>query len=130
VKAQACFAGFGRELAELAERYAPPDGLLLLAFEDGAPAGCAGLRRMGGGAAEAKRLFVRPEARGRGAGAALLARLVAEARAAGYRALRLETLPGEMDAAIAMYRRSGFREIAPYAEPPVAGALYLELPLG
>jgi GNAT superfamily N-acetyltransferase len=143
VRAAPCFEGFERELAELSTRYAPPCGLLLLAHAagaagaDGPPAGCVALRDMGERAgaragervAEAKRLFVLPEGRGRGVGAALLARLVAEARAAGYGALRLETLPGEMDAAIAMYRRAGFRPIAPYVAAPVPGALYLELEL-
>lgn len=136
VRAAPCFEGFERELAELSTRYAPPHGLLLLAraaLPDGAPAGCVALRDLGRPpglrVAEAKRLFVLPEWRGSGVGAALLARLVAEAGAAGYAALRLETLPGEMDAAIAMYRRAGFRPIAPYVAAPVPGALYLELEL-
>jgi putative acetyltransferase len=129
VRAAACFVGFERELEALAVRYAPPEGLLLLAFSDGAAAGCAGLRRLPAGAAEAKRFFVRPDARGRGMGVLLLARLVREARAAGYETLCLETQPGEMDLAIAMYRRAGFRETAPYVEAPVPGALYLRLAL-
>jgi ribosomal protein S18 acetylase RimI-like enzyme len=130
VSAPACFAGFERELAELPRRYAPPEGLLVLALVDGAAAGCAGLRRLPDAAAEAKRLWVAPEARGRGAGAALVLRLAEEARRAGFRLLRLETLPDEMAAAIALYRRLGFREIAPYADPPVQGALYMERALG
>ncbi|MDH5223124.1 MAG: GNAT family N-acetyltransferase, partial [Betaproteobacteria bacterium] len=55
-----CFAGFERELAELPGEYGPPGGLLLLAHEDGAPAGCAALRRLEDGTAEMKRLYVRP----------------------------------------------------------------------
>jgi ribosomal protein S18 acetylase RimI-like enzyme len=130
VAAPACFAGFERELAELQRRYAAPEGLLLLAFAGGVPAGCAGLRRLPDGAAEAKRLWVRPAARGRGLGAALVARLGDEARRAGYRVLRLETLPDEMAAALALYRRLGFREISPYADPPVPGALDQERAVG
>jgi ribosomal protein S18 acetylase RimI-like enzyme len=129
VSAPACFAGFERELAELPRRYAPPEGLLLLALAGGVAVGCAGLRRMPDGAAEAKRLWVEPGARGRRLGAALVERLADEARRAGYRTLRLETLPHEMAAAVALYRRLGFREIPPYADPPVAGALYMERPL-
>ena len=44
--------------------------------------------------------------------------------------MRLDTIIGRMDAAIAMYRKLGFREIAPYYENPIPGALYLEKVLG
>lgn len=130
VDAPACFQGFERELAELARWYAPPDGCVLLALDGDEPVGCAALRRLDGTAAEAKRLYLRPSVRGRGAGGALVLRLGEAARAAGYAAVRLETLPGKMEAAVTLYRRLGFREIAPYVERPVDGALYLELRLG
>jgi ribosomal protein S18 acetylase RimI-like enzyme len=54
--------------------------------------------------------------------------VVAEARARGYRRMRLDTVPG-MEAAIAVYRSLGFREIPPYRFNPIEGALYFELPL-
>ena len=63
-----CFAGFERELAELPGEYGPPGGQLLLALEQGMPVGCAALRRLADGAAEMKRLYVRPAYRGRGLG--------------------------------------------------------------
>lgn len=130
IDADVCFAAFDQELDELDRRYAPPAGLLLLAFEGGVPAGCAALRALAAGRAEACRLFVRSSARGAGLGGALVLRLLEEARAGGFRSVVLETLPQKMGAAVGLYRALGFREIPPYVERPVPGALYMELALG
>jgi GNAT superfamily N-acetyltransferase len=129
VDAACCFDGFEAELAALDRRYAPPEGRLLLAFADGEPAGCGALRRIADGVAEGRRLWIRPRWRGRGLGGALVLALLDDARLAGFRAFRLETLPGKMSAAAALYRQLGFREIAPYVKRPVPGALYMELGL-
>jgi GNAT superfamily N-acetyltransferase len=53
-------------------------------------------------------------------------RIIAEARAIGYKRMRLDTVPSIMAKAVTMYRQFGFVEIAPYRENPVAGAIYLE----
>jgi len=124
-----CFASFERELAELPGEYGPPAGRLLLALEDdGAPAGCAALRALDGGACEMKRLYVRPACRGRGLGRRLAEAVVAAARAAGCRALLLDTLP-KMAPAIALYGALGFLPRGPYAAAPTPGALFFELRL-
>ena len=124
-----CFQGFDEELRSLPGMYAPPRGRLLLDLEDQRPAGCVGLHDWGDGAAEMKRLYVRPEFRGRGMARALTLAALAEARAIGYRAVRLDTISATMQPAIALYRELGFREIAAYRENPIPGALYLELGL-
>ena len=129
VDAACCFEGFARELADIDRLYAPPEGRLLLAFVDGRPAGCGAFRRIEEGVLEGRRLFLRPAFRGAGLGGALLLALLDEARTLGFRTFRLETLPGKMSAAVGLYRRLGFREIPPYPARPVAGALYMELPL-
>jgi len=55
--------------------------------------------------------------------------VIQAAREIGYGRMRLDTLPGKMDRAIAMYRSIGFKEIEPYYENPVEGAKFMELSL-
>jgi ribosomal protein S18 acetylase RimI-like enzyme len=125
-----CFQSFESELAHLPGDYAPPEGRLLLATIGDAPAGCVALHKTAPGISEMKRLYVRPRFRGRGLGKILAQKVVAEARAVGYRKLRLDTVESVMQAAVALYRSLGFAEIAPYRPNPIEGALYMELRLG
>ncbi|HEX7336208.1 MAG TPA: GNAT family N-acetyltransferase [Gemmatimonadales bacterium] len=123
-----CFQGFQQELAELPGDYAPPAGRILLARVENDTAGCVALRPIGADICEMKRLYVRAAFRGLGAGRMLVERTIQEAREAGYRRMRLDTL-ASMTAAQRLYRRLGFREIAPYRTNPVQGAAFLELDL-
>jgi len=125
-----CFQSFEKELAELPGKYAPPDGRLLLAIDNGKVAGCAAVRKIDDGICEIKRLFVRDESRGRGLGRKLAEAIIREARQIGYERMRLDTLPPKMNGAIALYRSLGFKEIAPYYDNPVPGAKVMELDLG
>jgi ribosomal protein S18 acetylase RimI-like enzyme len=124
-----CFQGFDQELAELPGDYAPPDGRLLLAEYEGQVAGCVALHKLEAGVGEMKRLYLRGAFRGKGWGRVLAERILDEARRAGYSKLRLDTVEPVMKDAVAMYRRLGFREIGPYRENPIAGALYMEMEL-
>lgn len=122
------FQDFDREVAALPGDYAPPRGALLLAMDGDEAAGCVGLRPFERDVCEMKRLYVRSTFRGTGLGRKLVDAVLTEARAKGYAAMRLDTVPG-MDAAIALYRALGFREIEPYRANPIPGALFLELRL-
>lgn len=122
-----CFQNFDNELANLPGEYAAPDGRLLLAEYEGQLAGCVALHKLADGICEMKRLYLRPHFRGKRLGRALADRIISEARAIGYRRMRLDTVEPVMKDAVAMYRRMGFREIAPYCNNPIAGALYMEL---
>jgi ribosomal protein S18 acetylase RimI-like enzyme len=125
-----CFQSFDKELLELPGRYAPPQGRLILCRVNGTAAGCIAVKPLrGGGLCEMKRLFVRPEFRGKGIGLKLAVRLIEDAKQIGYRAMRLDTIAGQMDAAIAMYRGLGFKEIPSYYDNPIPNAAFFELTL-
>ncbi len=124
-----CFQSFDKELAGLPGDYAPPNGRLLLASIGGETAGCVALHKLESDICEMKRLYLRPKFRGHGLGLALVERVLSEARSIGYRRMRLDTVEPAMKDAVAMYRRFGFREIPPYRENPIEGAMYMELEL-
>lgn len=124
-----CFQSFDQELAGLPGDYAPPDGRLLLASYRDQLAGCVALHMLEPGVCEMKRLYLRPQFRGRGLGRVMAETLIAEARVIGCRNMRLDTVEPVMPNAVAMYRRLGFKEIEPYRPNPIAGALYFELEL-
>lgn len=124
-----CFQNFDQELNGLPGYYAPPAGRLLLALENDQLAGCIALRKLEGGVCEMKRLFVRPAHRATGLGRFLAESIIDEARKLGYTHMRLDTIPGKMDKAIALYQSIGFVEIEPYCQNPVEGAKFMELKL-
>ncbi len=124
-----CFQNFDQELAGLPGGYAPPEGRLLLVEYEGQLAGCVALHALEPGVCEMKRLYLRPAFRGKGLGRALAERILAEARQIGYGRMRLDTVEPVMKDAVAMYRKLGFKEIAPYCANPIDGALYMELEL-
>ena len=134
-----CFQNFDQELADLPGDYAPPGGRLLLAEFDSQLAGCVALHKLDSAICdsaicdsaicEMKRLYLRPQFRGKGLGRLLAEKIITEARQIGYERMRLDTVEPVMKDAVAMYRRFGFKEIAPYRPNPNPGVLYLELQL-
>ena len=124
-----CFQSFDQELAGLPGDYAPPEGRLLLAESDEQLAGCVALHKFEKKICEMKRLYLRPQFRGKGLGRLLAERVIQIAREIGYERMRLDTVEPVMKDAVAMYRRLGFREILPYRSNPVTGAMYMELEL-
>ena len=127
--------------AELRDRYdgdtepgTPPSAadvavVLVARDADGRAVGCGALRPLGGGAAEIKRMYVVPAARGRGVSRQLLTALEAAAAERGWTTLRLETGPRQPEA-IGLYESAGYRPIeafGAYVTDPDAGcSLYYE----
>lgn len=107
--------------------FQPPDGVFLLVGPRGAAVGCGGIRRIDDGDAgvrfEVKHLFLKPETRGRGWGRALLEELERRAREWGAAELVLDT-HHTLEAAGALYVRSGYVTIAPYNDNPNATRWY------
>ncbi len=123
-----CFQDFEHELAGLPGEYASPFGRLFLLYEEKSLAGCVALRRIDDQTCEMKRLYVRPDFRGRKLGKRLTEAVIDESRIIGYKKMKLDTLP-IMTTAITMYRSLGFKPTPPYRNNPVPGALFLELDL-
>jgi putative acetyltransferase len=92
------------------EEVADGRGAFLVAYIGGQPVGCGAVRRIDPAVAEVKRMYVAPEARGRGVGRQVLLQLEAEARRLGATRLVLETGPRQPEA-LALYSRAGFVEI-------------------
>jgi putative acetyltransferase len=115
---------FEDELAALPGYYEA----LLIARLDDELVGSVAVKRLPDGAAELKRLYVRPAARGTGLGRTLAAAAVERARELGYATMRLDTLP-RMEAARAIYASLGFVPGKPYADNPIPNVLWFELRL-
>jgi ribosomal protein S18 acetylase RimI-like enzyme len=124
-----CFQNFDRELAGLPGDYSPPEGRLRLVECESQLAGCVALHKLEPGICEMKRLYLRRQFRGKGLGRVLAEHIIAEARQIGYQRMRLDTVEPVMKDAVAMYRKLGFKEVAPYRPNPIAGAMYMELKL-
>lgn len=123
-----CFQDFEKELDSLPGAYAPPQGCLLLATDDGEVAGVVGMWPHDKGGAEMKRLYVRPPWRGSGLGRKLAEAAVEAARNAGHKSICLDTL-GFMAEARKLYKSLGFVEIPAYYGNPLDDVLYMELSL-
>ncbi|MGH9067707.1 MAG: GNAT family N-acetyltransferase [Acidimicrobiales bacterium] len=101
--------------------FSPPDGRFVALYEDGRAVAGGGVKRLDDDTGEIKRMYVVPEARGRGLSRRLLAALEDAARELGYRRVRLDT--GSHDAQAAarrLYPSAGYSEIADYNSNPYA----------
>lgn len=119
---------YGKEIEDLSYKYGLPQGRLYLALCDGETAGCIALRRLDEENCEMKRLYVRPQFRGKGIGRMLCERIIADAGEIGYKAMLLDTLPF-LGTAIGMYRRIGFYDIPQYNDSPLDTTIFMKLDL-
>ncbi|MCL1982121.1 MAG: GNAT family N-acetyltransferase [Clostridiales bacterium] len=119
---------YDSELDNLNEKYGLPQGRLYIVYAEGQAAGCIALRRLSDTECEMKRLYVRPQFRGRGTGKALVDIIVRDAREIGYAHMLLDTLPA-LAWALKLYENAGFYRIPPYNESPVEKTIFMRLDL-
>lgn len=105
-----------------------PEGRLYLLFYENKLAGCIGLRKIDEAACELKRLYVRPEYRGKGLSSCLVQKIIEEAKKIGYTFMLLDTLPF-LQSAIHLYRKFGFYETECYNDSPMKNSIYMKLDL-
>lgn len=119
---------FDQEVEHLEEKYGCQNGRLYIAFYDDKIAGCIGLKKIDDEICEMKRLYVRPEFRGKHIGNVLAKKVIDEAKKIGYKSMVLDTFPF-LTSAIKMYKKMGFYEIEQYNDSPMKDAVYLRLDL-
>ncbi len=119
---------YDEELEHLEYKYGLPYGRLYLAHYEKALAGCIGLRKIDAANCEMKRLYVRPQFRGKHIGEYLVEHIIRDAKEIGYSYMLLDTLPF-LQSAIHMYRKYGFYEISSYNDSPMDTSIYMKLDL-
>jgi ribosomal protein S18 acetylase RimI-like enzyme len=120
-----CFQKFDEELLQLREMYGLPTGAILLYKTEEGFGGCVAIRDKGNNIAELKRMYIKPEYRGRGVGKILLEKALALSKELGYKKIRLDTL-SSMTTAIQLYRSAGFYNIEAYYFNPEPAAVFFE----
>jgi putative acetyltransferase len=114
-----------RLTAQLPGVYRPPKGDVILAFKGGVVVACGAVREIEPGVGDMKRIYVRADHRGPGFGPILTGAVLEQAKALGFKKVRVDTT-GTMEAAIQFYQDMGFKPIGAYWPHPVAGALFFE----
>ena len=127
--ARFCFGTIEKEAAQLPLSYLEQGGGSLIAYAQDTPAGFVAWRSLpatvASDACELKRLWVRTSARGLSLGRTLTLAAIERARAAGYKAIYLDTAPASMGTAHRLYLDLGFAPCAAYNDNPVEGLVYL-----
>ena len=119
---------YNNELDNLNEKYGLPNGRLYIAYIDNQAAGCIALRQLSDSECEMKRLYVKPEYRGKQIGKSLVEIIINDAKEIGYKSMFLDTIPA-LKTAIDLYENMGFYQIPPYNNSPVEKTVFMKLDL-
>lgn len=103
----------GSAIDDAATAYSPPRGAFVLAGLDAAPYACGGIQLLDAERGEVKRMWVAPEARGRGVARALLSHLESLIAEAGRSWSLLDT-NSALTSAVALYETSGYERVDDY----------------
>lgn len=124
------FQDFESELADIEAHYAGPAGAVFLASGAGEGLlGVVGVRPLGDGVAEMKRMYVSEAGRGAGLGRRLAEHAIEFARREGYTAIRLDSDLESMPVANELYEKLGFVDIPKYRENPLRCSRFMEMQL-
>ena len=107
--AESCFVSFDKELEDLDAYYR--GGALMVGYENGEPVSCAALKKIDADSCEGKRLFIKPEHRGKGYSKIILHALIEKAKSLGFKEIVFTTKPSVMKTAYALYQRMGFEKL-------------------
>ena len=108
--AEACFVSLDKELSDLKEFY--KDGALLLGYDDGNPIATIAIKKINDDQAEAKRLYIKPECRGKGYARPMLNAMLDKCRKLRFKEVRFTTKPEVMSIGYALYQKMGFEELS------------------
>ena len=108
--AESCFVSFDKELADLEGFYS--GGALLVGYENNNPVACIAVKKRNDVTCEAKRLFIKPEYRGRGYARVMLNSMLDKAKELGFAEVNFTTKPSVMQIGYSLYKRMGFEEIS------------------
>lgn len=108
--AESCFVSFENEISNLKAFYS--GGALLAGYENEKPVGCIAVKKLDEMTCEAKRLFIKPEARGKGYGRMMMSAMLAKALELGYQKVFLTTKPAVMKIGYELYKNMGFIELS------------------
>ena len=97
------------------DKFAKPDGRLLLVEVDGKIAGTISLRKIRNDSGEIKRMYVRPKFRGEKLGNLMIEEVIRVSKENGFSKLYLDTAHF-MSSAISLYKNFGFKETSSYPE--------------
>ncbi len=114
------FQDFNQELHDFPKGFV----CLILAKQDGKAVGAVALKAHSKTTCEMKRLFVKPQAHGKGIGKLLSQRIMQEAKKLGYSEMILDSLK-RLKPAVALYQSLGFTEIEPYNFNPEDDVIYM-----
>ena len=108
--AESCFVSFDKELNDLTYFY--KGGAMLIGYEDEVPVSCIAVKKIGNDICEAKRLFIKPESRGKGYARIMLNAMLDKAKGLGFKKVTFTTKPSVMQIGYGLYKRMGFEEVS------------------
>ena len=108
--AESCFVSFDKEMADLESFYS--GGTILVGYEDELPVACIALKKTNDLTSEAKRLFIKPECRGKGYARIMLNVMLDRAGELGFSEVTFTTKPSVMEIGYGLYKRMGFEEVS------------------